>query len=50
MTTPNTVDGTEWADLYDEQREIFLTAMKRAGLDTEALTTPKPEPETGADA
>ena len=50
MTTPDTVDGTEWADLSDEQREIFLAAMKRSGLDTETLTKPKPESETESGA
>jgi TRAP-type C4-dicarboxylate transport system substrate-binding protein len=50
MTTPDASDATEWADLPDEQREIFLEAMKRSGLDTEALTKPKPESETESDA
>ena len=44
MTTPDTVDGTEWTDLSEEQREIFLAAMKRSGLDTETLTKSKSAP------
>jgi len=44
MTTPDPVDGTEWTNLSDEQREIFLAAMTRSGLDTETLTKRKSSP------
>lgn len=43
MTSSDTPETTDWNDLSEEQQAIFLEAIKRSGLDTEALMTPKPD-------